>query len=126
MTYKNTEHLTIKEIREKTGLTSRTLRYYEQLGLLHPAARADAGGYRLYSDNVLDTIDQIQKYKDMGYELKEIRAILDDPDFDFSSSLPKLIDRLIKKRNEIDEQIKRAEEFSNTQNYPLPSAQSKT
>ena len=105
MTYKNTEYLTIKEIREKTGLTSRTLRYYEQLGLLHPAARADAGGYRLYSDNVLETIDQIQKYKDMGYELKEIRAILDDPDFDFSSSLPELIKRLSDKKEMIDRQI---------------------
>lgn len=47
-----TEYLSIKEIREQTGLTRRALRYYEQLDLLHPAARADAGGYRLYSKNI--------------------------------------------------------------------------
>ena len=111
MTYKNTEYLTIKELREQTGLTSRTLRYYEQLGLLHPAARADAGGYRLYSKDVLDTIVKIQSYKDLGYELKEIREILDDPDFDFKVSLPALIKRLTDKRNEIDRQIQAATEF---------------
>ena len=111
MTYKNTEYLSIKEIREQTGLTSRTLRYYEQLDLLHPVARADAGGYRLYSKNVFDTIGKIQQYKDLGYELKEIKEILDNPDFDFKASLPALIKRLADKRDEIDMQIQRATEF---------------
>ena len=111
MTYKNTEYLTIKEIREQTGLTSRTLRYYEQLDLLHPAARSDAGGYRLYSKDVLDVIAKIQSYKDLGYELKEIRDILNDPDFDFKSSLPALIKRLADKKDEIDRQIQAATEF---------------
>ena len=102
--------LTIQQIREMTGVTSRTLRYYEQIGLIHPTARSETG-YRLYDRSVADTIGRIKKYKNLGYGLKEIRHILDDPDYDMVSSLDALIETLQKRLELTEKQIAAAKEM---------------
>jgi DNA-binding transcriptional MerR regulator len=67
----------IGEVAERTGLTQRTLRYYEAIGLLLPASRMD-GGFRLYSDADLRRLEQIMQLKKLlGVSLSEIKQIVD-------------------------------------------------
>ena len=56
---------TVKELAQKTGLTPRTLRYYDAIGLLHPA-RATGNDYRLYGPQEIDRLEQILLYRAMG------------------------------------------------------------
>ena len=65
----------IKAIAEKTGKTSRALRYYEQLGILMPDMRTDAG-YRMYSDKAVFQIEWIDKLNRLGFSLPEIKSFL--------------------------------------------------
>ena len=65
----------IKTIAEKTGKTSRALRYYEQLGILLPDMRTDAG-YRMYSDKAIFQIEWIDKLNNLGFSLPEIKGFL--------------------------------------------------
>lgn len=74
------EYISIGEAAERTGLTQRTLRYYEQLGLLRPPARV-AGGQRLYSADDLARVEQILRMKKLlGFSLSEIKAAGDSED----------------------------------------------
>ena len=67
----------IGEVSERTGLTQRTLRYYESIGLLPPATRMD-GGFRLYTEEDIRRLDQIIQLKQLlGFSLAEIRQIVD-------------------------------------------------
>jgi len=65
----------IKAIAEKTGKTTRALRYYEQLGILSPDMRTDAG-YRMYSEKSVFQIEWIDKLNRLGFSLPEIKAFL--------------------------------------------------
>ena len=68
--------LRIDEVARRTGLTKRTLRYYEELGLLAPAQRSE-GNYRLYSEADIHVLEQIIAMRDLlGLELKEIREMV--------------------------------------------------
>jgi DNA-binding transcriptional MerR regulator len=67
----------IGEVAERTGLTQRTLRYYESIGLLAPATRMD-GGFRLYTEDDIRRLDQIVQLKRLlGFSLAEIRQIVE-------------------------------------------------
>ncbi len=79
---------TIKEMCEILGLSHRTFRYYDYIDLLKPAAYTDAG-YRLYDDNSLRRMVKIRILIEAGYELSEIKSVLDDPEYDFQTSLIK-------------------------------------
>ena len=63
--------LTISEVRERTGLSPRTLRYYEELGLL-PGVRRRAGGRRVYGPDELERLRFIQRLKTLGLSLAQI------------------------------------------------------
>lgn len=65
----------IGELAEKSGRTDRTLRFYEELGLLTPAARTK-GGFRLYDDNALLRIEWISRLQDLGFSLPEVKDFL--------------------------------------------------
>jgi len=65
----------IKTIAEKTGKTSRALRYYEQLGILTPDMRTEAG-YRMYSDKAVFQIEWIDKLNRLGFSLPEIKSFI--------------------------------------------------
>src|SRR4249920_3332991 len=70
--------LRINEVAAETGLTARTIRYYEEVGLLEPAARSD-GDYRLYDASDLDRLQFIRSLRDdAGFSLTQIRQLLED------------------------------------------------
>ena len=72
---------TIQRLAELAGVTTRTLRWYDKLGLLKPNRIAD-NGYRCYGGKEVDRLQQIMFYRALGVELAQIKAILDDPSFD--------------------------------------------
>lgn len=70
----------IDQVAAQTGLTKRTLRYYEEMGLLPPAERTE-GNYRRYSDEDIHRIEHIKKLRDLlGFSLADIRAMLEVDD----------------------------------------------
>ena len=77
----------IGELAEKTGISIRTLHYYDEIGLLSPSQRTEVG-HRLYSDRDIAQLQQILSLRQLGFSLEEIRGCLDNPDF----ALPKVID----------------------------------
>lgn len=81
-------HYQVKQVAELSGVSVRTLHHYDQLGLLSPSARSQAG-YRLYSDGDLLRLQQILVNRELGLSLEEIRKLLDDPGFDRVTALRK-------------------------------------
>ncbi|MGD1862560.1 MAG: MerR family transcriptional regulator [Leptolyngbyaceae cyanobacterium] len=79
--------LQIGELAKQTGLSIRTLRYYDEIGLLVPSRRTEAE-YRLYSEADIARLQQILSLRQLGFALKEIRECLENPDY----SLPQVID----------------------------------
>ena len=69
---------TVKEISDLTGISVRTLHYYDEIGLLKPTQKSDAG-YRLYDDRALEILQQILFFREFDIPLKEIKAVLDNP-----------------------------------------------
>ena len=69
---------TVKEISDLTGISVRTLHYYDEIGLLKPTEKSDAG-YRLYDDRALEILQQILFFREFDIPLKEIKAVLDNP-----------------------------------------------
>lgn len=72
---------TVKEIAELTGISVRTLHYYDEIGLLAPTATTEAG-YRLYDEKALETLQQILFFREFELPLKEIKGILTHPALD--------------------------------------------
>ncbi len=85
------EWLRIGEVARRTGLTTRTLRHYDELGLLVPSGRTE-GDYRMYTLDDVQRLLAIQHLKSLGLGLTEIRAALDDPGFDASATLRRHIE----------------------------------
>ena len=77
---------TVHEVEALTGVSVRTLRYYDQIGLLKPSALSDAG-YRLYDDEALDRLQQILLYRELQFPLKDVARMLDSPAYDRSRAL---------------------------------------
>ena len=76
----------VKAVSKMSGVSVRTLHYYDQIGLLKPAHRSDVG-YRFYGKNELLRLQQILFYKELDFPLKEIVALLDQPEFDLIDAL---------------------------------------
>ena len=76
----------IQELARLSGVTTRTLRWYDQIGLLKPGRVAE-NGYRRYGPAQVDRLQDILYYRALGVELAQIRACLDDPDFDRLAAL---------------------------------------
>lgn len=76
----------VKEVATMSGISIRTLHYYDKIGLLPPAERTEAG-YRLYGQTELLRLQQILFFRELDVELKEIGQILADPDFDLMTAL---------------------------------------
>ena len=72
---------TVKKVAEMSGVSVRTLHFYDEAGLLRPAY-IGANGYRFYEEAQLLTLQQILFYRELGFELKHIKNVLDRPDFD--------------------------------------------
>ena len=95
---------TVKEISRMTGLTGRTLRYYDAIGLLRPARDRD-NGYRLYGPGEVDRLQEILLYREMGVPLEEIGRLLDAPGYDRGAALRGHLDRLLIQQRRVEELI---------------------
>jgi len=94
----------IKRVSDLTGISVRTLHYYDEIGLLKPSKFTDSG-YRLYDDEALQTLQQILFFKELDLPLKEIKEIMDNPNFDKSQALESHKRLLILKRNRLNNLI---------------------
>lgn len=76
----------VGEIARIAGISVRTLRHYDDVGLLKPATR-EASGYRIYDDDSLLRLQQILIHRELGFSLDEIAGVLDNPKFDIAAAL---------------------------------------
>ena len=88
---------TVQALAQLAGVTPRTLRWYDQQGLLKPA-RITAAGYRIYGPEQVDRLQSILFYRELGLELAAIRALLDAPDYDRQTMLRQHLQQLRQKR----------------------------
>lgn len=95
---------TVHEVEALTGVSVRTLRYYDQIGLLKPSALS-AAGYRLYDDEALDRLQQILLYRELEFPLKEIKRMLDSPAYDRSRALGHQAQLLTLKKERLEKLI---------------------
>ena len=95
---------TVHEVSKLTGVSIRTLQYYDRIGLLHPAEYSEAG-YRLYDDAALETLQQILLFRELEFPLKDIRKILQSPTFDRQKALDQQIGLLELKKEHLDNLI---------------------
>lgn len=95
---------TVHEVSDLTGVSVRTLQYYDQIGLLPPAKRTEAG-YRLYDDEALERLQQILLFRSLEFPLKEIKAILASPRFDPRQALEDQIHLLELRKQHIENLI---------------------
>lgn len=77
---------TVGEVSELAGVTVRTLHHYDEIGLLSPSERSDAG-YRLYSHEDLERLQEVLVWRQLGFSLQGIKALLDEPGYDRGSAL---------------------------------------
>lgn len=96
--------MTVKEIAEITGISARTLHYYDEIGLLKPTAKSEAG-YRLYDDKALETLQQILFFREFDIPLKEIKSIMTSPDFDRNQILQMQRKMLVAKKERMERLI---------------------
>ncbi|KIO69446.1 hypothetical protein B4064_1206 [Caldibacillus thermoamylovorans] len=82
----------------------RTIHHYDQIGLLTPKEITDSG-YRLYSEENLETLQQILFFKELGFTLKEIKKFINSPSFNRQEALILQRKMLIEKRNKVDKMI---------------------
>lgn len=94
----------ISQVAKLTGVSIRTLQYYDEIGLLMPS-QLTSSCYRLYDDDALQTLQQILFFKELGFQLKEISEILKKPDFDRIAAFKKQKELFLLKRNRIDRLI---------------------
>ena len=92
---------TVKALAELAGITPRTLRWYDQKGLLKPRRTTEAG-YRLYGPQEVNRLQTILFYKELGLELEAVRAILDAPGFDRVAALQSHLAELEARRQRLD------------------------
>jgi len=99
--------LTVNEVSKLSGVSVRTLHYYDEIGLLKPAS-SSVSGYRLYDDENLRRLSEIMLFKELEFPLKEIKRIIDNPDFDRVKALEDQIKLLTLKRDHLDKLIDHA------------------
>lgn len=92
---------TVKDVSEITGVSIRTLRYYDEIGLLKPTELTDAG-YRLYDNRALERLQEILYFKELEIPLEVIKKILDNPNYDKEKFLLTQKTILEQKRNRLN------------------------
>ena len=95
---------TVHEVSKLTGVSIRTLQYYDKIGLLHPAEYTESG-YRLYDDTAMEKLQQILLFRELEFPLKDIKQIIESPDFDKGKALEQQITLLTLKKEHIENLI---------------------
>ena len=92
---------TVKEVARLTGVSVRTLQYYDEIGVFRPTRVTDAG-YRLYDDESLNTLQQVLFFRELDFPLKDIRIIMETPGFNKIEAFQKQKALLKAKRDRLD------------------------
>ena len=87
---------TVNEVSKIAGISIRTLQYYDKIGLLPPSSFTDSG-YRLYNEDSLERLQTVLLFRELEFPLKEIKKIVENPDFDREKALSDQI-KLLKLR----------------------------
>jgi DNA-binding transcriptional MerR regulator len=95
---------TVQKLSQIAGVSTRTLRYYDEIGILKPA-RTSSSGYRIYGQKEVDLLQQIMFYREMGVNLDTIKAIMTSKDFDEMKALQSHLVKLLAQRQELDQLI---------------------
>lgn len=96
--------MTVNEVSKLTGVSVRTLQYYDKIGLLMPATYTESG-YRMYDDVCLERLQHILLFKELQFPLKEIKDILDSSDFNRNRALEQQIELLTMKKEHLENLI---------------------
>ncbi len=91
----------VNELAQISGVSTRTLRYYDNIGLLR-AGRIEENGYRVYTSAEADKLAQILFYRELGFRLDEIGDIVNSPSFDRESAMVGHLNSLIQRRDRLD------------------------
>lgn len=105
--------MTVSEVSRLTGVSIRTLQYYDKIGLLHPNGHTEAG-YRLYDDTALAALQQILLFREMEFPLKDIRQIMTQPGFDREKALTQQMELLMLKKQRLENLIDLARRMQQT------------
>lgn len=105
--------MTVNEVSKITGLSVRTLQYYDKIGLLSPSGHTEAG-YRLYDDTALERLQQIMLFRELEFPLKDIKDIISSPGFDRQKALEQQIELLRLRREHLDDLINFALKIKST------------
>lgn len=95
---------TVNEVSKLTGISVRTLHHYDEIGLLKPTSTTEVG-YRLYDDTALERLQHILLFRELQFPLKDIKEILDSPDFDRNKALEQQIELLTMKKEHLENLI---------------------
>ena len=92
---------TVQKLGYMAGVSPRTLRYYDEIGILKPA-RINSSGYRIYGQSEVDRLQQILFYRELGVSLESIRDIMTAPSFNGENALREHRQKLFEKREQLD------------------------
>lgn len=107
--------MTVKEISDLTGISARTLHYYDEIGLFTPTDKSEAG-YRLYDDKALEILQQILFFREFDIPLKEIKSIMEHPDFNKTQILQMQRKMLTAKKERLERLIVSIDEMVKGEN----------
>ncbi len=96
----------VGEICERTGITRKTLFYYDKIGLLCPSERTQRQNFKLYDSKKLSRLEEIISYRGAGLSIREIRELLDDGQTNRLEILEQAMERLLKEQEEKEQEIK--------------------
>jgi DNA-binding transcriptional MerR regulator len=92
---------TVQKLGQMAGVSTRTLRYYDEIGILKPA-RINSSGYRIYGQTEVNQLQQILFYKELGVSLENIKEIVTAPSFDVENALREHRAKLLTKKAQLD------------------------
>jgi DNA-binding transcriptional MerR regulator len=92
---------TVQKLGKLAGVSTRTLRYYDEIGILKPA-RVNSSGYRIYGQAEVDRLQQILFYRELGVSLDNIKNIVTAPSFDGAMALREHREKLLEKRKQLE------------------------
>ncbi|HWL13288.1 MAG TPA: MerR family transcriptional regulator [Ureibacillus sp.] len=95
---------TISKLANLAGVSTRTLRYYDEINLLKPS-RINSSGYRIYGQKEIDRLQQILFFRELEIDLETIIQIMNEPNFDHLTALNRHYHELVQKRDRLDKLI---------------------
>lgn len=99
---------TVSKFAQLSGVSARTLRYYDEIELLKPK-RINSSGYRIYGREEVDLLQQILFYRELDFQLDEIKELIHSETFDINEALDQHLVHLIRQRNRLDRLIETVE-----------------